>query len=47
MELFENIGLVKYEGLDSRSPYAFKHYNASEIVCGKTMETWLPFAMSW
>ncbi len=38
---------VKYEGSDSRNPFAFKHYNAEQIVAGKKMSEWLPFSMSW
>lgn len=47
MEFFENIKKVAFEGKSSRDPYAFKHYNAQEKVGHKTMEEWLPFAMSW
>ena len=31
---------VSYEGLGSKNPLAFKHYNATEIIAGKTMTEW-------
>ena len=42
---FKNIGTIKYEGPASRNPLAFKHYNADEIVAGKTMREHLRFAV--
>jgi xylose isomerase len=42
---FKNITTIKYEGPDSKNPLAFKHYNASEIVEGKTMRDHLRFAV--
>ncbi len=47
MEYFSDIKQVKYEGVDSRNPYAFKHYNAEQKIAGKTMREWLPFSMTW
>ena len=47
MEFFKEVSKVSYEGKDSRNPLAFKHYNAKEKIGTKTMEEWLPFAMSW
>lgn len=35
---------IQYEGPDSRNPLAFKHYNADEVVAGKTMKEHLRFA---
>ncbi|RDV25589.1 xylose isomerase [Alteromonas aestuariivivens] len=43
-EFFKNIGPIKYEGADSTNPLAFKHYNPSEVILGKTMEEHLRFA---
>ncbi len=42
---FKNIGAIKYEGPASRNPLSFKHYNAEEIVEGKTMREHLRFAV--
>jgi len=42
---FKNITSIKYEGADSKNPLAFKHYNAGEIVAGKTMRDHLRFAV--
>src|SRR5436190_8800435 len=42
---FLNISAIRYEGATSRNPLAFKHYNASEIVAGKSMREHLRFAV--
>lgn len=47
MEYFLNLKEVLYEGKNSDNPLSFKHYNSKEEVAGKTMDEWLPFAMSW
>ena len=41
---FENIPSIQYEGEDSDNPLAFHHYNADEVVLGKTMKEHLRFA---
>ena len=46
-EFFSNIPQIKYEGRDSRNPFAFKYYDPSRVILGKTMEEHLPFAMAW
>ncbi len=38
---------IKYEGPESRNPFAFKYYNPEEIVMGKTMKEQCRFAMSY
>lgn len=45
-EIF-NVGKIKYEGALSKNPLAFKHYNADEVIAGKTMREHLRFAMSY
>lgn len=35
---------IQYEGPDSKNPLAFKHYNADEVIAGKTMKEHLRFA---
>ncbi len=42
---FPNITKIQYAGPQSRVPLAFKHYNADEIVAGKTMRDHLRFAV--
>jgi xylose isomerase len=42
---FENITKIKFEGLKSKNPLAFKHYNPAEIVEGKTMKEHLRFSV--
>ena len=46
MELFK-IGKIKYEGPQSKNPYAFKHYDPAAIVGGKTMAEQLRFSLSY
>ncbi|MFS1511403.1 xylose isomerase [Chengkuizengella sp. SCS-71B] len=47
MSIFNNVDKIQFEGTDSKNPFAFKHYNATEIVLGKTMEEHLRFACSY
>ena len=42
---FKDTARIKFEGPKSKSPLAFKHYNADEIVAGKTMRDHLRFAV--
>jgi len=42
---FKNITKIKFEGPQSRNPLAFKHYNAAEVVEGKTMKEQLRFSV--
>lgn len=42
---FPKISKIAYEGPQSKNPLAFKHYNADEIVAGKTMRDHLRFAV--
>ncbi len=46
-EYFPGVKKIKYEGPDSRNPLAFKHYNPSEKVAGKTMEQHFRFAVCY
>jgi xylose isomerase len=47
IEYFPGVRPVKYEGPDSRNPLAFKHYNPSQRVMGKTMAEHLRFAVCY
>ena len=42
---FPNINQITCEGPKSKNSLAFKHYNADEIVAGKTMRDHLRFAV--
>ena len=44
---FEGIEKIRYEGVDSSNPMAFRHYNPDEVVMGKRMEDHLRFAVAW
>ena len=44
---FDHIDPIKYEGPDSDNALAFKHYNPSEKVLGKTMEEQLRVAVCY
>ncbi len=46
-EYFKGIGKIKYEGRESKNPYAFKYYNPDEKVNGKTMKEQLRFSMAY
>ncbi len=46
-EFFKGIGQVKFEGKGSDNPFAFKYYDASKVVAGKTMEEHFRFAIAW
>jgi len=45
MSAFPDITRISYEGPKSKNPLAFKHYNADEIVEGKTMRDHLRFSV--
>jgi xylose isomerase len=47
MSHFSKVPKIQYEGRTSKNPFAFKHYNSSEIVFGKTMEEHLRFAVAY
>ncbi|MEP6667983.1 MAG: xylose isomerase [Chthoniobacter sp.] len=42
---FPNISKIAYEGSKSKNPLAFKHYNATEVVEGKSMHDHLRFSV--
>lgn len=47
MEFFPNIPKIKYEGTDSKNPLAFKQYNPTEKILGKTMAEHLRYAVCY
>ena len=44
---FDGIAPVRYEGPDSDTTLAYRHYNPDEQVMGKRMEDHLRFAVAW
>lgn len=47
MSYFANVGKIQYEGRQTNNPLAFRHYNADEIVAGKSMREHLRFAVAY
>ncbi|MBR0590595.1 xylose isomerase [Bacillus sp. FSL W8-0920] len=43
----EGIGKIQYEGKQSKNPLAFKHYDPSEMIGGKTMKDHLRFSVAY
>ena len=39
-DFYPGIPTIPYEGPDSKNPLAFKHYQADEVIMGKTMKEW-------
>ncbi|MDP1669120.1 xylose isomerase [Phaeovulum sp.] len=46
-DFFNGIPQVRYEGPQSQSDFAFRHYNPDEVVLGKRMEDHLRFAVAY
>ena len=46
-EFFPDVKTIEYEGADSRNPLAFKHYDAAEVVEGKSMTEHLRFGVAY
>ena len=46
-EFFKGIGQIAYEGPQSDNPMAFRWYDASKVVAGKTMKDHLRFATAY
>lgn len=46
-EYFKGIPAIKYEGPDTDNPFAYRWYDASRIVAGRSMQDWLRFACAY
>ena len=46
-DFFKGIPAIRYEGPNSTNEFAFRHYNPTEVVMGKTMAEHLRFAIAW
>ncbi|MBX9679056.1 MAG: xylose isomerase [Gemmataceae bacterium] len=47
MAFFPDVNKIKYEGPDSQNPLAFRHYNPTELVEGKSMKDHLRFGVAY
>lgn len=47
MAFFPEVERIRYEGPQSTNPLSFRHYNADEVVEGKTMKELLRFAVAY
>ncbi|MDR0907839.1 MAG: xylose isomerase [Rikenellaceae bacterium] len=46
-EFFPGIGEIKFEGVESRNPLAFRWYDENRVVMGRTLKEWLRFSMAY
>ena len=46
-EAFSEVTKIAYEGPKSKNPLSFKHYNATEVVDGKTIREHLRFSVAY
>lgn len=46
-EYFKGIGQIRFEGVDSDNPLAYRWYDENKVVAGKTMKEWLRFACAY
>ena len=46
-EFFKVIPAIKYEGLQSDNPFAYRWYDENKVIAGKPMKDWLRFAVAY
>ncbi|XP_052488248.1 xylose isomerase isoform X2 [Gossypium raimondii] len=46
-EFFPGIPKIKYEGPYTKNKFAYKSYNAEEVILGKKMKDWLRFSVAF
>jgi xylose isomerase len=46
-EYFKGIDVIKFEGLGSDNPLAYRYYDENRVVAGKSMKEWLRFAVAY
>jgi xylose isomerase len=46
-EFFKTIPQIKFEGINSDNPFAFRWYNEDKMIAGKTMKEYLRFACAY
>ncbi len=47
MKEYFQVKKIEYEGVNSKNPFAFKHYNPNEVLNGRLMREHLKFALSY
>src|SRR5579871_5255174 len=47
MAYFHNVPKIPYEGPKTKNPLAFRHYNAEEVVEGRSLRDWLRFSVCY
>ncbi len=47
MSYYPNIPVIRYEGIETTNPFAFRWYNPEEKIGGKTMREQLKFALAY
>lgn len=47
MSYFPEVKKIKFEGKDTKNPFAFRHYNPEEVILGKTMKEHLRFGVAY
>ena len=46
-QYFPEIPAIKFEGVESENPLAYRYYDRDKVVMGKKMSDWFKFAMCW
>lgn len=46
-EFFKGIPAIKFEGLQTNNPFAYRWYDENKVVAGKPMKDWLRFAVAY
>ena len=46
-QYFPEIPAIKFEGVESKNPLAYRYYDKDRVVMGKKMSEWFKFAMAW
>ena len=46
-QYFPEIPAIKFEGVESKNPLAYRYYDRDRVVMGKKMSDWFKFAMAW
>ena len=44
---FPTVDKIKFEGVESKNPMAFRYYEPERVVMGKKMKDWFRFSMAW
>ena len=44
---FQDIPAVTFEGENSDNPFAFRHYDPTAMIDGKSLEDHLRFSVAW